>query len=60
MLLSHAGQTSIPCATLSVDDFGTLVQVGTTNIFAACSVFTDGEAVEVSHETMMHVTRDAC
>lgn len=58
MLLVHAGQTSIPCATLSVDDFGTLVQIGTENIFAACSAFMDGEAVVVEHDTMTHATRE--
>lgn len=58
MLLVHAGQTPIPCATLSVDDFGTLVQIGTAYVNEMCSVFTTAELISVSHDTMMHAARE--
>jgi hypothetical protein len=58
MILVHAGQTPIPCATISVDDFGSLVQIGTASVNEICSVFTTAEAIAVSHETMMHASRE--
>jgi hypothetical protein len=58
MILVHAGQTSIPCVTMSIDDFGTLVQIGTEYLIDVCSVFTDAEHVPVSHETLMHALRE--
>lgn len=58
MILAHAGQTSFPCATVSVDDFGSLVQIGTVYVNDVCSILTVGEAIVVSRDTMMHATRE--